>query len=390
MRGHMLRWDSEKKRLTADTSKKSLNTVQFYRHLRICYATGMILQVILTNYNQSGGSLMSKTEIAFYLTAVIANDFHLNECFKKASDIVLYVNGLIIFSEKYNQNKKWKSHSLLEKLDIGVAYSMYVTAATFAFNFVVLQHWNEPCKSFFLGYQLLDECGIFKIIENVDTHVKYNITLGIKLSFLMFNYLVFNVGVQLAAFVIGGLQSLCTITLCGHIATFKNIWIEGEIPRLDASLIHREIQVMATIFNKIQQGSLMTVAIVQPVILLALCSFTLLKTPWNGDTVGVLAQFSLIVFDTALVVMVTLGGMAKVHNASKEAIDAMKQNVNCMANSSNNFVTMKGFKWQRKFVESCSPIKVKFGTDNFVEDDTPLNCISQAFDLTVQLLLLGV
>ncbi|CAL8146096.1 unnamed protein product [Orchesella dallaii] len=377
-RGHILRWDSKKKRLTADYSEKTLKTNRIVRILRTLYTISMVLQVVIINYNKTGGSLLSKTEIGFYLAAIIANEFHLREVWKKTLDIVLYVNGLISFGEKYNK----------EKLNIAIAYSMYVTAATFAFNFVFLQHWDDPCKSFFPGYQLLDQCQILNITENMEAPLKYNVNLGVKLSVLMLNYIGFNVGVQLAAFVIGGLQSVCTITLYGHLATFKKLWIRNETSKADASLIHREIQVMATVFNYIQQGSLMTVAIVQPVILLAICSFTLLKSPWNKETLPLVSQFLMAVIDTVLVLMVTLGGMAKVHNDSKDAIDTMKVYLGGATSSTKNGVSIKGIKWQRRFIRSCCPIKIKFGTDNFVGDDTPLNCISQAFDLTVQLLLL--
>ncbi|CAL8129410.1 unnamed protein product [Orchesella dallaii] len=123
---------------------------------------------------------------------------------------------------------------------------------------------------------------------------------------------------------------------------------------------------MATVFNEIQQGSLMMAAIVQPVILLAICSFTLLKTPWNGNTIGELGLFLLAVIDTGLVLSVTLGGMAKVHNNSKEAIETMKRFVDVPSNETKKFAATKKSKLHRKFVESCSPIKIKFGTNNFV------------------------
>jgi len=135
----------------------------------------------------------------------------------------------------------------------------------------------------------------------------------------------------------------------------------------------------------------MTVAIVQPTILLAMCLFTLLKAPWTIGNALLLGLFSLVLVDTALVLMVTLGGMAKVHNLSKGAIHTMKScGENFSNGESNNFLRPRDIKWQVRFAESCCPIRVKFGSNNFVEDNTPLNCISQAFDLTVQLLLLGV
>ncbi|CAL8129412.1 unnamed protein product [Orchesella dallaii] len=393
IRGHILRWDSKRKRLSADVSKNSLKTNRLIRYFKRVYATAMVLQVIFTNYNKNdtNTSITDKTEIAFYLAAMIANDFQLHECWKKASEIVLYINGIVSFGEKYSkgQKKKWKSYTLLEKLNIGIAFSMYITATIFAFNFVFLQHWNDPCKSFFPGYQLLDECHIFNITGNMVAPLKYIVILFIKLIVLIFNYISFNVGVQSAAFVIGCLQSICTITLCAHIATFNKLWTANEIPKLDAILIHMEVQVMATVFNEIQQGSLMMAAIVQPVILLAICSFTLLKTPWNGNTIGALGLFLLAVIDTVLVLSVTLGGMAKVHNASKEAIEVMKRFVDISSNDTKKIIPTKKIKLHRKFVESCSPIKIKFGTNNFVENDTPLNCIRHAFDLTVQLILLG-
>jgi len=108
---------------------------------------------------------------------------------------------------------------LLEKLNVSVACSMFLTGANFAFNFIILLHWSDPCKHFMIGYQFLEDCKVLNVTATVQVPLKYNLILGIKLVVLVTNYFLFDMGVKLATFVIGGLQSLCTSALNEHLNT---------------------------------------------------------------------------------------------------------------------------------------------------------------------------
>lgn len=87
--------------------------------------------------------------------------------------------------------------------------------------------------------------------------------------------------------------------------------------------------------------------------------------------------------DMLLALLVLLGGLAKLHLQSAKFV----QNIKELRRG------IKGSLKQRKetgmLVKSFSLINAKFGSLNYIEPLTPLNCINLSNDLTVQLLLLS-
>lgn len=86
--------------------------------------------------------------------------------------------------------------------------------------------------------------------------------------------------------------------------------------------------------------------------------------------------------NTAFYLIFGLRGLAEVYHQSCRALQRVRGNVVGACGTVNR-------KWTRQFLKSCGAIKMKFGGSNFVEMLTPLNCISHAVQLSVQILLLG-
>lgn len=114
--------------------------------------------------------------------------------------------------------------------------------------------------------------------------------------------------------------------------------------------------------------------------LLALCEATLVKLPFAQEHLAGWLLFGFLLLNCLLAVVVVLGGYAQVHETSKEVLRKLTRNLLAVTKARNE---------RKQFRNSCSVIKVRLGSINFVEALTPLNFVDFANGLAVQILLFG-
>lgn len=145
---------------------------------------------------------------------------------------------------------------------------------------------------------------------------------------------------------------------------------------------YRHIQILVNLFNDIQQKVLVPSMIAGSVIGQGVSLAFLINTPSTSESFPVLIVMAIVCVDTALLLIFCLRGFAEVHVESRGALRNIKSTIMLLHGRMQ-------MKWMRRFLKSCGIIKMKFGSNNFVEMLTPLNCICQAAQVTVQILLLG-
>lgn len=82
-----------------------------------------------------------------------------------------------------------------------------------------------------------------------------------------------------------------------------------------------------------------------------------------------------------LFLLLCLGTLAIVYKESRITLEKIKDYMAEIDCKQERVLT-------QKFLRSYVAIKMKFGANNFVEDLTPLNCLSHSLQISVQLLLL--
>lgn len=148
---------------------------------------------------------------------------------------------------------------------------------------------------------------------------------------------------------------------------------------------YRMLQILGILSNQIQQRLLIPAIFIAAVPMQAFALHMLIRLPLaNGRNLGKLLMFIEVVFNCSLVFLVLLGGMSKVYLQSSKCLDQMKR-----LNSSNSGINLRSNKWLQRFCRSCSLIKVRFASINFIDELTPLNCVNFSNDLSMQLLLLS-
>lgn len=132
--------------------------------------------------------------------------------------------------------------------------------------------------------------------------------------------------------------------------------------------------------NEVQQKVFVTTIITASIVLHAALFTLTIRLARSGDWL-MCAFFAFLTTDTLGVFVVLIGCMSKVHVTSHKMFEKLR----CQACKLNK---MDKRLWNR-LNRSCTNIRVKFGSLNYIDRLTPLNCLDFANNLTYNILLLS-
>lgn len=140
-------------------------------------------------------------------------NLHVHLC--KSDTICLFANGLLEHSHKFGDKrneKKLKNRSMLELLNLSMAYGATFVACTFLpFAFTFGLHWLDPCKATVAFYRLLPECR--------GVTMPFRPACISKFFVLLIDYWRWAMCMSSAGFSVGGLLILFPTTLKDHLET---------------------------------------------------------------------------------------------------------------------------------------------------------------------------
>lgn len=139
------------------------------------------------------------------------------------------------------------------------------------------------------------------------------------------------------------------------------------------------IQLLCSLCNEIQQQMMLVPFLFTATLINAFSLATLVHIHFSQNKIVSCVLMSAFI-NMTLVILFVFGGMASVNRKSKQFIQSLTSHHNIARNEMERL-------WTRKFAKACQPMKVKFGTNNFIEALTPLKCLSCAARLTIQILL---
>lgn len=323
-------------------------------------------------------SQTSTSEILNWMALIILPLYHTNLriSHESCAEIILYVNGLFRFREQMKNDLPNIQGKFGEKMNLLLALALAPASFIVPIGYVFGLHWFDPIgKKSLIGYWILG--------EKEGTTLYWNF---LKVGVLLFNFWVWTAGIHGAILCIGGIQSLCTVSLKDCIQTFWNIETKTQnICFGKRAKIYRQVQLLSNLQTEVQAGSMMTVIIVLPTVVIALTVCLILHQPWTSKNAPVLILCGYMACLCMIALLFLIGGQAGVWSDSRKMFEMLDRlNV-----SRDELLGRWERKWQQRFWKSCrNLIKVKFGINNFVEEKTPLNCLNCAVSLTVQLLLL--
>lgn len=149
----------------------------------------------------------------------------------------------------------------------------------------------------------------------------------------------------------------------------------------EGTSIYRHIQLIASLCNDIQQKQMLPALIVGCTFFFAISLAFLVQISFSIGNLSIIILMLVQCVDSAFFIVLSLSTMATVFKESQLATQKIKAYLSMMADG-------KAKKWIRTFLKSCGVIKMKLGGNNFVEELTPLNCMSHGLQIAVQIILL--
>lgn len=159
--------------------------------------------------------------------------------------------------------------------------------------------------------------------------------------------------------------------------------LKRQINVRESTNMYRNIQVVATYMQKLRQDWLVTLLIVCATLLQSFSLTSIIVLDLKGSQkLAYLLTLATLWLESMGNLMLLLGAMASIHTNCKHTFDELKSdNANVECHKAER-------RLRSRFYQSCALIKVRFGTFNFVDKLTALNCVDFGNDLTINLLLL--
>lgn len=143
---------------------------------------------------------------------------------------------------------------------------------------------------------------------------------------------------------------------------------------------YRYIQVAANLCNEIQQRVLVPIMLGGSTVVAGVSLAIFVITPRTSENLLVLVMMGFTYVDTALFMTFGIREFAVIHEFSKKVETKVKASLNSIFRITER-------KWTMRYVRTMRAIKMKFGGNNFVEKQTPFQCLSHAMQISVQTLL---
>lgn len=151
---------------------------------------------------------------------------------------------------------------------------------------------------------------------------------------------------------------------------------------------YRQIHILAKLGNDVQQMTLTVGTIALGIISQPISLVALIRLQYSASTLIPFMFVGLTFLETVLFMVVCVGGWSGsgIYQESKVLLRAYNRHI--VEFTAIGEWTGNRNRWAQRFIKSCQLIKIRFGSLNFIEERTPLNCLDFANNLTVELLLL--
>lgn len=142
---------------------------------------------------------------------------------------------------------------------------------------------------------------------------------------------------------------------------------------------YRQIQLLSQAFNEIHKEFVLTASILSAIVIQTTLLYNLVCTGFSIKTVPYLLLFLVLLLDLVVIIFSLYGMMGELNRDSKNRI------INMLIQRNKK---MTADAWLKRFHTSCQPLKVEFGSANWLEPVTPLNIENFVISQTANLLLL--
>lgn len=229
---------------------------------------------------------------------------------------------------------------------------------------------TTPCFPGFMGYFLLTPCQNPCAGWNIFPDMVLRITIPPGMMWLT---LLLLVSLDLEIITFSSLHCLC---LCNYQYLFwRKCQLYKDVAR--SVSMFKELQLLVTFYNLIH-GNILSVMVTVGIGQLSIISTYAVIGLYSELSVAQRLYFGFLSFDCFLVMLLCDGGF-------KAAVNSVSRDILARVRSAPYFINKR---IMRRYVRSWPPVKIRLGSTNFYDRETPLNLIAFCISQVVNLLLL--
>lgn len=232
-----------------------------------------------------------------------------------------------------------------------------------------------PCLPSNFGFWMHPECLSWTNMSTDKLHPLLNFCIRVILAAV--NFWIWSFGMHATCVVGSGVVMIGSMHFRCKLKRYKNqithIRARNLQQEYKASLIYREIQLLARQYNQIHQRAIVTAVILAVVSTQSICVYALVEFHETMHWINKIF-FGMMGMDCFMAIMMLCGTLADTYDVSVKILGQLKRK-------------HRGFKWLYRFHRSCQAIKMRFGMTNFMEKLTPMNFENFSLCQTVNMLL---
>lgn len=303
--------------------------------------------------------------------------------FEARSLCTLVKSNIQLWKTSHLTSIQSRKTSWCERLCIIGAYAILPSVTVYPIAVVFGLHWHSPCKPSLMGYFLLFECSS---LVQVNKTFAYVAQYFIKLIVFSVNSMFLLVSTYCVGFSVAVIEIFCVSSFWDFLNVF-----EQQVLKEERYKYYRAIQILNGLFNEVTQQVITPIVMLLGLLVVAVSTAGIVVVPFNREHVIWQLSLWVLLINGIPVVILLLGNMASVHNASRSILRKQRLCSLAVTNIFYDSMILKQnyVKWRRKFYISCRPIIFKFSQSNFVGRLTPLKCILIANKISGKLLLLA-
>jgi len=346
--------------------------------IALCF-TGVIGIQMLEADNVSFGM---KAQSGFFLVS-FTSLWIVNWCVLKSErEICQLSNRLFRFEERHDKcfRDHWNGSPEMVLKIARLFDFIGTTTSVVTYIIYVAQIWVQPCFPGNFGYKFYSECRLMPKWMTVLDDCFLGLVIKILLvtfssTCAIFLFSTFTIVVVQFTFVFSFCYRNYLIYLQNAMKTFtRHGWIlHKERKHL---LVYNQIKLLLIQHNSIHQSLIVVILVNQAMFVVTVALFLLIGMYSKLETSQKLL-FVVVGLDAILVVVVVLGFLGLVYSSSMETLKIAKE-----------IPSLRKHLWTKRYIRSWTPLKIGFGSVNYIDQLTGLVCFDFSVNQTVNLLMM--
>ncbi|CAL8068022.1 unnamed protein product [Orchesella dallaii] len=361
-------WNAVEKNMTA-VNKNELTKVQYKSYVYAISALAIMFQILfhefVANQKIRDDNILTQVVTAYALALFFVSLAYLKVCVTRTSELISFANGLFSGpTENLSPPQKTAGNTnLLQKVNVLFAWNLFIIMEVYPAMMVFGFHLDNPCKSTLLGWWALAECSL-NDRNQLNGSLIIRVLIGItKFGVLCINYMIYSHGLRCMCFGLNAINILAVFML------------QKNLRRL-ASSSHQPQHMKDT-------------SIVTTTFTSAVSATFLIQIELTSKNIIAVLFFLVNCMGSMQFLTICVGGvMVPINGISKEFLKNWKRQRCYDDNSRQSSEVGLTQRWLKRFFQSSLPLRIKLGESNFLENLTPLRCIDNVVQITINLLLL--